>query len=191
MALGVSDYVEMSAHVLTAPRWLLGVVVGLPIAVVVGLLVGLLSSGDWFLALLCGAFAGLLIGLLVAHTALTHRQQVRLAVGELPLETLVPAYRASQGGPVPADPATRATALKIATHQLNLLGGNSSGILIPFCLMPALLVFITDTDRPAAYVAIPALLGVLATALLSYQLLYVPRQLRKRVDLLSAATPVD
>ena len=101
-----------------APRWVLGTVVCLPVAVVLTLMTRAREDASWTAAIIEGLAVGVVVGVVMGP--FLHRQNRRTheAIGEVPDAVRRTAGRAALWGPVPEDPAVRQAALRIAKHSL-------------------------------------------------------------------------
>jgi hypothetical protein len=109
--------------------------------------------------------------------------------GDLPAEKLGLARRAAERGPVPTDPEIRAAALRIASHNLT----RSSQHPGPRLSTALGVVMAIATVGAALSGSLWAFLYAPTAAVVLYSGLYHPKQLRRRIELLSAPadTPAD
>ncbi len=105
----------MTAWLLRAPWWAVGLASAVPLGVVFGLMGRLVRGESWTEALVLDVVTGLLCGGVVGAVAAS---RLREDVGSMPVETYARADRATRRGPVPADPAERAAAHQLLTHRL-------------------------------------------------------------------------
>lgn len=169
----------MRSYMLVQRPWVVAVTTGVPFGLLMGLSAKYLSSTNWIAALIGGAVTGLLFGLGMAYANHQQRRVLDAAGTDASTGMLRTAYRAAGRGPVPADPETRAAALRIATHQLSLLRRYQVLfflIAVPGVLSIALNLISGWQWRDALSVGGPLVLG------LSF---YWRRQLRERIRLLS------
>jgi hypothetical protein len=184
---GDHDLVHLDS--LTAPRWAMPLVTGVPAGVLVVFFVLVVTPAPWPAALACGLLVGALIGGAMDATARAQRKLVRTAAGELPVERQIAALKATRGGPIPADPEIRAAALRIADRQLKLVPSKRVMLSI-FPPIGGALVVITASTAPGwvtLVFTLPAVLAVVCTVVLIWQAYSSPRRLRERIRLLSAA----
>lgn len=171
----------MDAFALTAPRWIVAAVVGIPPAIVLGLVFKFVDGSGWGETLIFATLGGLLIAGVVVLGLGFRRRMLRSATGDASEQTLVSASRASWTGPVPSDPEIRSAALAIATRQLTY----TKRFRIPFIICGVLLLVSAIGGAAAgggwsSLSTLPAILGIVVA-----QLFYSPKRLRARIQLLS------
>lgn len=174
----------MEAFALTVPRAVLGAVVGIPTAIVLGLVFRFVDGSGWGETLIFAAGGGVLLGGTVALGFSMRRRMLRQATGDASTQILIPASRATWKGPVPSDPEIRSAALAIATRQL----ATTKRLHIPFILCGVLLLVSMVGGAVAgggwsSLWTLPAILGIVVA-----QLFYTPKRLRQRIQQLSANT---
>ncbi|GAB2564246.1 hypothetical protein GCM10027269_18230 [Kribbella endophytica] len=177
---------------LTGARWWLGPVVGVLVGLVVGVGVG--GFTPWVLALCCGVLVGGLAGGLVDHHARTQREQVRAAVGALPMAVQVAGYRATRRGPVPSESDVVDAAVRIARYQLALAPERKALYLwMPLCFLPvpAVLASAVGGDVFAPVFAVLGGMSVLCVVAAVAQVVWLPRRLRERLRLLGVDEGVE
>ena len=103
---------ELRQRLLTAPRWVIGLVTGIPFGVIMGAETGL-RHGRWTDALIEGAIAGVFYGAFMA--LFMHRRfgRYREAMGDVPRRNVRRAAREARKGRVPEDPEARRAASRI------------------------------------------------------------------------------
>lgn len=101
-----------------APRWVLGTVVALPVAVAVVFMTRVREDASWTSAIIQGVAFGVLVGAVMGPFLHRQNRRTREAIGDVPDAVRRSAGRAALWGPVPADPAVRRTALRFAEHGL-------------------------------------------------------------------------
>ena len=101
-----------------APRWVLGLVVALPVAVVVILMTRAREDASWTSALVQGVAAGIIVGAVMGPFLHRQNRRTREAIGDVPDDVRRRAGRAALWGPLPEDPEVRRTALRFAEHGL-------------------------------------------------------------------------
>ncbi|MFI7060317.1 hypothetical protein ACIBL3_04985 [Kribbella sp. NPDC050124] len=101
--------------------------------------------------------------------------------GDLPSEKLELARRAAQRGPVPSDPEVRAAALRIASYDLD----SSTWVPGPRIRTAIGAVMAINAVGAARSGSLWALIFAFSAALMLWFGLYYPRQLRRRIELLS------
>ncbi|GAB2615129.1 hypothetical protein [Kribbella endophytica] len=170
----------MRAYLLTAPRWVLCLVYGLPFGAIIT--IGILwdNSSGALEVVLFGLIAGLLYG--VGGTIVNEkpRREVRALMGEVRRKQFPIVFRAARRGAVPADPDVRAAASRLAAHDSSkaILGVAIGSPLT--ALMIAAAVTQSDSPRFPLFTGLAALLVVL----IAYQG-YQWRHLKRRVKLLT------
>jgi hypothetical protein len=172
---------------LTAPRWILPLMTGLPAALVVVLFVGIVTPAPWPAAVVCGMLAVALVGSVTERWSRGRRALAASAAGNLSVDQQVVAFLAARSGPVPADPEVRAAALRIADHYLKRVPPKAvllSAGPLPFAVI-ATVALSTAPGWVVAVLLLPALLAVICTAVLIWQAYYWPGRLRERIGLLS------
>jgi hypothetical protein len=167
------------------PRGVFGVCFVL-VVLVVGVGVG--GFPPWALALCCGVLVGGLAGGLVDHHARTQREQVRAAVGELPMTVQVAGYRAARRGPVPSESGVVEVAVRIARYQLALVPERKALYLVvmPLCFLPlpAVLASAVGGNVFAPVFAVLGGMSVMCAVAAVAQVVWLPRRLRERLRLL-------
>jgi hypothetical protein len=103
---------------INAPRWLLGAVVGLPVAVVLILMTRAREDASWTAAIAHGLIVGVVVGAVMGPFLHRQNRRTRNALGDVPDSVRRTAGRAALWGPVPEDPPTRQAALRLAEHSL-------------------------------------------------------------------------
>lgn len=164
---------------LTTPAWALGLLTGLPVAVVTAFLVAL--SGDTVtFALLLGATVGLLFGLAMALGAVRQRRDLRPIFDQLPPSDWDLTRTAARRGPAPAEPAIRAAALDLIDVRLSKMRRVRTFLTIVFGIgLVVAVISIASGDWwyiPLAVLWIAALLEQWAA----------PRRLQRRREFLAA-----
>jgi hypothetical protein len=101
-----------------APRWVLATLVGLPVAVVLALMTHAREDASWTAAIVQGIAVGVVVGAVMGPFLHRQNRRTREAIGDVPDAVRRTAGRAALWGPVPADPAARQAALRIAEHSL-------------------------------------------------------------------------
>jgi hypothetical protein len=173
----------MRAYLLTAPRWVLCLLYGLPFGAIMS--IGILwdNSSGALQVILFGLVVGLLYGAGATFMNEKPRREVGALIGEVPREQFGAVFRAARRGPAPADPEVRAAALRVADHDSSkaILG---AVVGIPFAVLMIVAVFSHryDSARPLFMT-----LAVLLVVLITYQV-YKWRHLKRRAALL---TPAD
>lgn len=171
----------------TTSRWVTPLAAGAATGVVVILFVISATPVPWPAALACGVLAAAMIGSLTEHQARARRELARTAAGDLSPDAAAAALRAAGLGEVPADPAVRDAALKIASRQLALTPPKSVALSI-FPLLGGTAVMVASTDAPGwvlVVFALPAALALICTGVLIWQAFYRANRLRERIRLLS------
>lgn len=168
---------ELRQRFLTAPRWVVGLVSGVPFGLVMGVGNGL-RHGSWrdglIEGVIAGAFYGVFMGLFM------HRQlrRYREAMGGVPRSEVRRAAREARRGRVPEDPEARHAAYRVLTVQLEQLRRQRRWAVPFFVLVIALSVFLALTRSPEGWLA-----AALCTVLLAFHLA-MPRLMHRRLELL-------
>lgn len=169
----------MRAYLLTAPRWVLSLLHGLPFGFVLAtaILWDRQASAQQIIGL--GLVSGLVYGVGVAFAGEKERREARTVIGEVSPDRLRAVCRASRRGPVPADPEVRASSLRLAGHDA---AKAQRGLIltIPFGLLLTVAAITKAGESPVFIV-----LAVLFAVGLGYQL-FATRQLKHRAQLLGA-----
>ena len=174
----------MRKWMLNAPRWVLALVTGVPFGLWMVLFGRFFQDVSWTQALVSGGIAGVFFG--AAMGVYLHRlyRRTREAVGDLSNAEIKRAGRASVRGPVPADAEIRAAAHGLAISNFDLLRRQRVWALPFLALMLGAGIFLTVTEGAGWWIPIAfcAILGAVTV--------YLPRHLRRRIELLQA-TPQD
>lgn len=175
-ALGWNDR-GMRAYLLTAPRWVLSLLHGLPFGFVLAtaILWDRQASAQQIIGL--GLVSGLVYGVGVAFAGEKERREVRTVIGDASPDRLRTVCRASRRGPVPADPEVRASSLRLARHDA---AKAQRGLIlaIPFGLLLTVAA-VTKINESPVLILVAALFPVT----LAYQV-FATRRLKQRVELL-------
>jgi hypothetical protein len=168
---------ELRARLLSAPRWVVALVTGLPFGAVMGVMTGL-RHGNWTDALTVGAFAAVSYGAVMGF--FMHRQfaRYREALGSVPRSDVRKAVREARRGRVPADPEAKRAAYRVLTVQLEQLRSQRRWAVPFFVLVVASSVFLALTRTPAGWVAVALCVAFLAAYLT------MPRLMTRRLELL-------
>jgi hypothetical protein len=168
----------MRAFLITAPRWILCAVYGLPFGAIWtgGILWDNQAGSIQIIAF--GLVGGLLFGVLMMFATEKQRREVRGVIGAVRPEEVSTVCRAVRGGPVPADPEIRAAAWRLASHD------SAEAKLRLFVAIPATVLVIAGTTAQADYSPLYFGLSVLSVLTLAWQL-YWTRHLKQRVALLA------
>jgi hypothetical protein len=170
------------------PRWLLAVWIGL----IGGAGVGFSFKTDGMGRTASGITAGIAaIAFALATWRLepSWRRKREELEGGLPADKVKLARRASMRGPIPTDPEVRAAALRFASNSLARsrwqLGPRFTTALGAMMAIASVAAAVSGSLRALPY-------SLSASAIL-YSGWYLPRQLRRRIELLSAAvnTPTE
>jgi hypothetical protein len=166
-----------------ASRGQLGLVMGLLAGTGGAVGAGLGAGEGWSGALSAGIGTGVgcaILGATLVHGLIRRRTE---AVGELPAPVRRAAGRASLRGPVPEDPVTRTAALALAENAQAEQGRRAAFALVGSLIVVAMLVNLAVQRSPWWWVGV-----LLAVAGIAFGHLVLPRQLRRRIDLLSGAS---
>ena len=178
----VGDAEQMRTYLADAPRWVLGVVAGVPFGAGMGVYTKLSWSMSWPAAIVGGLITGVAFGATMAFSLDKQRREVHAAAGDLPANKLRAGHRAAERGPVPIDPETRAAARRIATRQLELLLRVRKFVIAAMALQLVSSVGMAVTGSPWR------LLCALVVGVLLIGQWYWPQRIRRRIALLSEAT---
>ncbi|WP_041289369.1 hypothetical protein [Kribbella flavida] len=170
----------MRIYLLTSPRWILGVIIGLASGILIGLVARFDIPLTWPEALVCGAVIGSLLGVTLVFSVDRQRRQLRAAAGDLPPQMLAAAHRAAGGGPIPVDADVRGAAAKIAAQQLLFLRRNRSTFIVFMTVLVVSTAF-NVLDGFGWGTMVPIVVGAATIAFG----LYWPRRLRDRIQQLS------
>lgn len=168
-------------RLLTAPRWVVGVVAGVYFGAFMGLQEGLLH-GRWADALIEGAIAGVAFGLF--YGVFMHRRlgRYRKALGGVPQRDVRRATRETRKGRVPEDAAIRQAVYRVLDLQLGELRRQRLWAPAFFVLLFSLSVVLALTQTPWWWVTVPCWLGLLVMYLV------LPSRLQRRLELLRDGT---
>jgi hypothetical protein len=166
-----------------SPRFA-GAVTGLGFAVAFGVIAGIASPGDQLGMAAVGLISGALIGLTTGISVRRLQRRLAPAVVGLSPEAAKDAFKRSQGGVLPTDPAVRLAALGIAARQLaSMLRYRIVLWIVAVCLAVPIVLSELDDDvewwRPWP--------GVVVLLFIGAQLYYRPRLLRRRIAVLRDA----
>lgn len=159
------------------PRWLTAVLTGVPFGVALGLWVKL-DGGSWLGAGFI-ALSGIPFGLCMASWSANWKHDLDAAEGDLPPAQLQEARRAATRGPVPADPAVRKAAIRIAAAQLPPVRQRRLMVLAGG-------VMVVCAAGAAADGSLWALSYGLSAVVMLYSHGYWPRQIHQRVRQLTS-----
>jgi hypothetical protein len=164
-------------RLLTAPRWAVGLVAGVPFGAFMGLSEGL-RHGNWGDALIAGVIAGVIYGAI--YGVFMHRRfgRYRAAIGGVPQRDVRRAAREARRGKVPEDPEARRAAYRLLDVQLGELRRQRRWAPILFVLLLGLSVFLALTQTPWWWVTVPCWPALLAMHLV------MPRRMGRRLELL-------
>ena len=157
----------------------------LPFGVVVGLIFAHRANG-WNLAdgLIGGVGGGLLFGLLMAWSHRRHQllreQRADVFTAGLPPQHRVLAVRASRGGPIPEDRATRAVAASLVRDRLERTDGQRGRAVLFFAVVGVLELVLALTSSPWFWLAVALFVWLILTVLQQ------PHKLRRRLAQLNA-----
>jgi hypothetical protein len=104
-------------RLLRAPWWLLSLYAGVPFGLLLWGATATTGAGGSTSAT-AGVLAGVLFGLVMGPLLVRRNRRAGPVVEAIPDGQARAVLRAAASGPVPADPAVRAAALALATHQL-------------------------------------------------------------------------
>lgn len=151
----------MRAFVLTAPWWKLSLLTGIPFALLFGGAMMFVLPGDNGLIAGVGVFTGVAFGLVMGPVLARMHARARAVIGPMSTEQYGEVLRASQRGPVPADPEIRHAATRLARWRLDETVRQRTGLLVLAAVFLALFVVNAIVVSPigwllvALWVAIP------------------------------------
>jgi hypothetical protein len=184
-AAGVDDE-RVRSYLSDPPRWVVAVLIGVPF----GLAMGLWDKSDgssWSGAAFM-ATSGIPFGLVTAWRWPQWRRQADQAAAGLAqaeaglaADKLPAARLAATRGPVPADPEIRATALRIASHELAEATRHRTFKIFAIGLT------VIGTVGAASEGSLSALWSATVAGGLLYLFGFRPRRLQRRIELLRAA----
>jgi hypothetical protein len=168
---------ELRYRLLSAPRWVVGLVFGVVFGGVMGVATGL-RHGRWTEALIEGVIAGVIYGLLMG--VVMHRRFSRYheAMGGVPQRDVRRAAREARKGKVPEDPEARRAAYRVLDTQLGELRRQRRWAPAFLVLMVAGSVFLALAETPWWWLGVPFWLGVLGMHVMA------PRRMGARLELL-------
>jgi hypothetical protein len=178
----VGDDEQMRIDLADAPRWVAGVVTGIPFGAAMGVYTKIDGPTSWTAAIVGGLITGVAFGTGMALWLDRQRRELRAAAGDLPAGKLMAARRAAHRGPVPIDPEIRAAARRIATRQLDRFLRTRKLFIAVMALAVVVGVGMALTGSPWR------LLYALGAGALLIDQRYWPQRLRRRIALLSEAT---
>jgi hypothetical protein len=161
-----------------APRWVLGSVVALPVAVVLVFMTRTREDASWTAAIIEGLVVGAVAGAVMGPVLHRKNRRTREAIGDVPDAVRRSAGRAALWGPVPQDPAIRQAALRFAEHGLAQASRRPVVTWLGAALFAATNAFLAVTRSPWWWVT-----TAFWVALLVAFFLMRPR-LRRRIELL-------
>ncbi len=164
------------------PWWVLSILQGVPFAAVMTLL--RLDSG-WGPALVGGGVAGLCFGLITGPMLARQMNRIHAAAAPLPPESVRAASNAAVLGPVPRDPLVREAAQRLAAQLLVQLQRHRGVKLVTTLAFTTLVAVLGATSSGWYWLAL-----VLPVVMVAVQL-WLPRHLRRRVELLGTAPGSD
>ncbi|WP_324274874.1 hypothetical protein [Blastococcus brunescens] len=176
---GAGDHRSVNDWLTRAPRWQLGLVMGLCCGLGTGFGIAVIAGDGWADAVpgLVGAgVGGFIVGATLLHGQIRRRTE---AVAGLPAADRRAAERAFLRGPVPEDPETRAAAYALTQNALAEQRRRRVVGVVGSLVIVAMLVNLAVQASPWWWVGVAATLGLLV-----YGWFVLPRRLRRRADLL-------
>lgn len=140
------------------------------------------SAAGWPGAIVAGVISGAAFGAVMGPFAARQRRRTAAAAGSLPDRDLRVAGRAVMRGPVPQDTETRQAAERLAIHQLKEFSRFRWLGLCVFAAFTLLSGYLALTSSPSWWAATAVF------AVFEGLYLFLPRHLRRRVDLLKLGT---
>ncbi|GAA1129748.1 hypothetical protein GCM10009630_29570 [Kribbella jejuensis] len=173
----------MRSEPVEVPGWILGVLGGVLFGVAMGAFIKH-DGSSWTAAGVGVIVTGVPFGLAMGWWSARWRRGLKDAEGDISAEKARLAQRAATGGPAPEDDEVRSAALRIASRYLESYTGRTRWL---FIIVPAAILL--GTIAGAAGGSPWELLGAPVAAGLLYARWYWPRRLRRRIALLTEATP--
>jgi Flp pilus assembly protein TadB len=168
---------ELRQRLLSAPRWVLVVVSGIPFGAAMGVMGGL-DRGSWTQGLIEGAITGVAYGLLMGVVLRRQFGRYREAMGNVSQSDVRRAVRDARHGRVPDDPEARRAAYRLLSTQVGQLRRQRRWAPAFLLLMIAIGVLLAVTQSPWWWVAVPIWVGALTLHLV------LPRRMDRQLDLL-------
>jgi hypothetical protein len=168
----------MRDRLLSLPIWALFLVIGVPCFAVM-FAIELIVGDDLQWSLISAALFGVLAGAATTFGFKLSGRMEKSAFGDASVDVRREARRAVRTGPVPADPAVRAAALRLAEFSLQRLL-RTRPVLIVCAAVVVVGTAVTALDSPWSLL----LLAIYAPAIAGMVFL-TPRRLRARIALLS------
>jgi hypothetical protein len=168
---------ELRERLLSAPRWVVGLISGMIFGVVFGVLTGL-RHGRWTQALIEGAIGAVVYGGIMGFVMHRRYGRYREAIGGVPQRDVRRAAREARQGKVPEDPEARQAAYRLLSTQLAELRRQRRWAPVFLLVMVAGGVFLALVQTPWWWVSVPFWLAVLAMHLA------LPRRIGRRLELL-------
>jgi hypothetical protein len=169
---------EFRHRMLTAPRWVVGVVAGIPFGAAMGIGAGL-RHGRWTVALTEGVVAGVVYGVVMGIVMHRRFARYREAIAGVPQRNVRRAAREARKGRVPDDAEARRAISRLLTIQLAELRRQRRWAPAFSLVMVAGSVFLALAQTPWWWVTVPFWLALLAMHLA------LPHRLARRLELLS------
>ncbi|WP_206751655.1 hypothetical protein [Kribbella sp. VKM Ac-2500] len=176
------DDPEVRAYRSEVPWWVLAVIGGVPFGVAMGLSTKL-DGSSWTEAGVGALVTGIPFGLAMGWWSANWQTGMKEAEGDLPTDKVEVAHQAAAGGPVPVDAEIRSAALSIASVQLGQFAGKTRRLSIVMMV----LLWITSVVGAVAD-SLWALVPALFFGVMLFWQWYLPRQIRRRISVLSGAT---
>jgi uncharacterized membrane protein len=168
---------ELRGRLLSAPRWVVGLVSAVPFGVFMGVASGL-RHGSWTDGLIEGAIAGVVYGAIMGVVMHRRYGRYREAMGGVPLRDVRRAAREARRGRVPQDPDGRRAAYRLLDTQLGELRRQRRWAPVFFLVMAAGSVFLAVTESRWWWCAVCVWLGFPAVYFV------LPQRLEHRLELL-------
>ena len=162
---------------MSMPTWALFLVTGVPWIAVL-FVIDLIYGDSLLRALIPAAIFGVLLGVATTFALKFAGRMEKRAFGDAPTEVRRAATRAARTGPVPADPAVRAAAVRLAQQQLQQVRRTRP-------VLAVVAVTAVTTSVIGAFFSPWPLLALAFEVPLMAQIFLIPRRLRGRIALLS------
>ncbi|TCM42767.1 hypothetical protein [Kribbella sp. VKM Ac-2568] len=178
----MGDDAQVRSYLANLPRWALALATGLPFGIAIAVTLKIAGPEGWTAAAVGGLIGAVAFGLPVAFAIDMRRRMVRAAIGDLPADKSKAARRAVDRGPIPADPETRAAALRLAAEQLHRFRRVHK-----LTVALGVLLLISGVGQVVTTSAWHSS-NILFALVWLWGLWYWPKRLHRRIELLSEAT---
>jgi hypothetical protein len=152
---------ELRDRLLSAPRWVVGLISGAAFGAIFGVLTGL-RHGRWTQALIEGVIGGVVYGAVMGVVLHRRYGRYREAMGGVPQRDVRRAAREARKGRVPRDPEARRAAYRLLSTRLAELRRQRYWASVFFLVMVAASVFLALVQTPWWWLGVPFWLVFLA-----------------------------